>query len=66
MSSRSTVTVGRFVVDALREEGVRFVFGLPGGHVLGIYDALYDTPEIATSSSATSSRPPAWRRRMRS
>ena len=46
MSSRSTVTVGRFVVDALREEGVRFVFGLPGGHVLGVYDALYDTPEI--------------------
>ena len=25
---------------------MRFVFGLPGGHVLSIYDALYDTPEI--------------------
>ena len=22
------------------------MFGLPGGHVLGIYDALHDTPEI--------------------
>jgi acetolactate synthase I/II/III large subunit len=41
-----TVTAGRAVVDALRAEGVRFVFGLPGGHVLSIYDALYDTPEI--------------------
>jgi acetolactate synthase I/II/III large subunit len=40
------VTAGRAVVDALRAEGVRFVFGLPGGHVLSIYDALYDTPEI--------------------
>lgn len=37
---------GRAVVDVLGAEGVRFVFGLPGGHVLRIYDALYDTPEI--------------------
>jgi acetolactate synthase-1/2/3 large subunit len=41
-----TVQVGRAVVDALVAEGVRFVFGLPGGHVLSIYDALYDTPAI--------------------
>jgi acetolactate synthase-1/2/3 large subunit len=41
-----TVKAGRAVVDILRAEGVRFVFGLPGGHVLSIYDALYDTPEI--------------------
>lgn len=40
------MTAGRVVVDALRAEGVRFVFGLPGGHVLSIYDALYDTAEI--------------------
>jgi acetolactate synthase-1/2/3 large subunit len=24
------------------------VFGVPGGHILGIYDALYDMPEIRT------------------
>jgi acetolactate synthase-1/2/3 large subunit len=42
----STATVGRTIVEALGAEGVRFVFGLPGGHVLGIYDALDDTPEI--------------------
>ena len=41
-----TITAGRAIVDVLRAEGVRHVFGLPGGHVLGIYDALYDTPEI--------------------
>lgn len=37
---------GRVIVNALKDEGVRTVFGLPGGHVLSIYDALYDTPEI--------------------
>ena len=40
------VKAGSAVVDPLRAEGVRRVFGLPGGHVLSIYDALYDTPEI--------------------
>ena len=37
---------GRAVVDIFLGEGVRYVFGLPGGHVLGIYDALYETPEV--------------------
>jgi acetolactate synthase-1/2/3 large subunit len=41
-----TVSVGRAVVDVLEAEGVRFVFGLPGGHVLSVYDALYATPAI--------------------
>src|SRR5215470_18537607 len=40
------LTVGRAIVEMWRAEGVRFVFGLPGGHVITIYDALYDTPEI--------------------
>jgi acetolactate synthase-1/2/3 large subunit len=40
------INAGSAVVDVLQAEGVRFVFGLPGGHVLSIYDALYDTPEI--------------------
>ncbi|MEN3283945.1 MAG: acetolactate synthase large subunit [Solirubrobacteraceae bacterium] len=39
-------TAGRAVVDVLEAEGVDHVFGLPGGHVLSIYDALYDTPTI--------------------
>jgi acetolactate synthase I/II/III large subunit len=37
---------GEAIVSLLKAEGVRFVFGIPGGHVLGIYDALYHTPEI--------------------
>jgi acetolactate synthase-1/2/3 large subunit len=40
------ITAGRAIVDVLAAEGVRHVFGLPGGHVLSIYDALYDTPQI--------------------
>ena len=43
---RRAVTIGQAIVEAWRAEGVRFVFGIPGGHVIGIYDALYDTPEI--------------------
>lgn len=42
-----TITAGRAIVDVLKAEGVRYVFGLPGGHVLGIYDALYDSDEIS-------------------
>jgi acetolactate synthase-1/2/3 large subunit len=42
----ASVTVGRAIVDVLRAEGVDHVYGLPGGHVLSIYDALYDEPSI--------------------
>jgi acetolactate synthase-1/2/3 large subunit len=37
---------GHAIVAALRAEGVDTVFGLPGGHVLGIYDGIFHTPEI--------------------
>ena len=37
---------GKAIVEVLKAEGVKAIFGLPGGHILGIYDALYDTPEI--------------------
>src|SRR5256885_16866156 len=33
----------RIVLECLKREGVDVVFGLPGGAVLPIYDALYDT-----------------------
>src|SRR5712692_4630745 len=32
----------RIVLESLKREGVAIVFGLPGGAVLPIYDALYD------------------------
>ena len=40
------ISGGRVVVEVLKAEGVKFVFGLPGGHTLPIYDGLYNTPEI--------------------
>jgi len=36
----------RILVECLREQGVRVLFGFPGSHVLPIYDVLYDEPEI--------------------
>jgi acetolactate synthase I/II/III large subunit len=41
------MTAGRAIVEVLKAEGVRAVYGIPGGHVLPIYDGLYDTPEIS-------------------
>src|SRR5262249_34087698 len=40
-------TGGQWVVEALRAEGVRHVFGIPGVHNLAIYDALIGQSEIA-------------------
>jgi acetolactate synthase I/II/III large subunit len=41
------MTAGRAIVEVLKAEGVRAIYGIPGGHVLPIYDGLYDTPEIS-------------------
>jgi acetolactate synthase-1/2/3 large subunit len=40
-------TGGEWVVEALRAEGVRHAFGIPGVHNLAIYDALLRQSEIA-------------------
>jgi acetolactate synthase-1/2/3 large subunit len=40
------ISGGQAVVEVLKAEGVRFVFGLPGAHTISIYDALYDAKEI--------------------
>ncbi len=34
------------VVEALLKEGVKTIFGFPGGAVIPLYDVLYDTPKI--------------------
>ncbi len=39
-------TGGQWIVDALRAEGVRHVFGIPGVHNLAIYDALIRQSDI--------------------
>jgi len=44
----ATISGGQVVVEVLKAEQVKFVFGLPGGHTLSIYDGLYNTPEFAT------------------
>ena len=43
---RNATTAARAVVEALTAEGVEYVFGLVGSHVLDIYDALADAPQI--------------------
>jgi len=37
---------GELLIEALKEEGVEFIFGYPGGAVLHIYDALYEQNSI--------------------
>jgi thiamine pyrophosphate-dependent acetolactate synthase large subunit-like protein len=46
METAETRTGGEWVVAALRAEGVRHVFGIPGVHNLAIYDALLRQSEI--------------------
>jgi acetolactate synthase-1/2/3 large subunit len=41
------MTAGGAIVEVLKAEGVKAVYGIPGGHVLPIYDGLYDTPAIS-------------------
>ncbi|HWW48388.1 MAG TPA: thiamine pyrophosphate-binding protein [Xanthobacteraceae bacterium] len=40
------ISAGQAVVDILRAENVKYVFGMPGGHTIGIYEALYHSPDI--------------------
>jgi acetolactate synthase-1/2/3 large subunit len=41
------VTIGKSIVEALRKEKVRFLFGMPGADSRKmLYDTLYDEPEI--------------------
>ncbi len=40
------VTGAQILIDALKKEGVKVIFGYPGGVVIPIFDVLYDTKEI--------------------
>ena len=46
MAASRTMTGGEAMVEVLKAEGVEYVFGLPGGHTLGFYDALAQAREI--------------------
>lgn len=37
---------GEIIIEALKEEGVKHIFGYPGGAVLHIYDALYQQEDV--------------------
>jgi len=45
-ASRSPVHAGEAVAEALRAEGVKRVYSVPGSHIHPIYDGLSRTPEI--------------------
>ncbi len=38
------LTGAQIVVECLKKEGVQYVFGIPGGCMLPIFDVLYDSP----------------------
>jgi len=38
------MTGAQMITKALEAEGVEYVFGIPGGAVIPLYDALYDAP----------------------
>ena len=40
------MTGSRALLEALKAEGVKHIFGIPGGAVIPVYDALYDEQEI--------------------
>ncbi|MDH7569862.1 MAG: biosynthetic-type acetolactate synthase large subunit [Armatimonadota bacterium] len=40
----STLSGAQVLIDCLTREGVEIVFGYPGGAVLPLYDAIYDSP----------------------
>lgn len=39
-------TGAEYVIDALHREGVRVVFGVPGGHTIPLTDVMYDRPDM--------------------
>ncbi len=42
------VRVGKFVVESLLAEGVRYLFGIPGGGIAPFFNEFYDFPQIKT------------------
>ncbi|MCW8889020.1 MAG: thiamine pyrophosphate-binding protein, partial [Gammaproteobacteria bacterium] len=37
------IKVSEFVVRYLERLGIKHIFGMPGAHILPVYDALYDS-----------------------
>ena len=45
-AQKELLSGGEMLIRALRDEGVRIVFGYPGGAVLHIYDAIFHQDEV--------------------
>ncbi len=45
LSTEIQLTGSRIILEAFLQEGVKTVFGYPGGAIIPIYDALYDYKE---------------------
>ena len=43
MPDVSQIPVSQFIVRYLEQLGVDYIFGMPGAHILPVYDALYDS-----------------------
>ena len=51
------MTGAEMVIEALADQGVKHIFGYPGGAVLPIYDAIFQQDRSSTFWSATSRAP---------
>jgi len=40
------MTGAKALIESLKAEGAKHIFGLPGGAILPVYDVLYDDPDI--------------------
>ncbi|MBI2229169.1 MAG: hypothetical protein HYU46_08730 [Deltaproteobacteria bacterium] len=45
------MTGSEAVVRSLAREGVEAVFALPGAQIMGLFDALYDQPDMRVINS---------------
>ncbi|HIE08216.1 MAG TPA: acetolactate synthase large subunit, partial [Armatimonadetes bacterium] len=41
-----SIKAAKALIEVLKKEGVEVIFGIPGGAVIPIYDALYDEKDI--------------------
>jgi acetolactate synthase-1/2/3 large subunit len=45
VSTETEISGSRIILEAFLQEGVKTIFGYPGGAIIPIYDALYDFKE---------------------
>ena len=48
MRRTAKLRAGKFIVESLRAEGVKYLFGIPGGGIAPFYNEFFDYPEIKT------------------